>query len=208
MGAMTKLRRWAEPIDLKDADRLFNRFVRNVSRSRSSGAGSTRREDNTTVVASPNRPPRREDEETATIRTHPDEVPLAEITKRRLLGQQELDTFMDDQERKGFLVELTALYRHGHLDDVVAEVERVRSRFPSDVELHGALADFFLDRGDLPRAVELLFFMVDAYFERADVAAARRCLERVRALDPENRRLRSFEKLIHVEVASRSPKRD
>jgi hypothetical protein len=205
---MTKLRKWAEPIDVKDAERCFSRFVRHVTRSRGSGGGAEGRTDDTTVVASPNRPPRREDEDTTTIRTTLDEPSVNEISKRRLLGQPDIGAFMDAQDRKSFLVALTALYRHGHLEDVAAEVERVRSTYSSDVELHGALADFFLERGDLPRAVDLLFFMIDAYFERADVAAARRCLERVRALDPGHRRLKSFEKILTVEVASRSARRE
>lgn len=193
-----KLRRWTDPIDVKDAERLFSRFVRNVSRSRHGKVTNAAREDDTTVVSGPNRPARRDDEETATIRHVVEERPIAEITKRRLLGQEELDGALSDTERKSFLLELAALYRHGHIEDVVEEVERIRSKHPNDVELHGALADFFLERGDLPRAVELLFFMVNAHFERADAEAAKRCLERVRALDPENRRLRRFEKLLRA----------
>ena len=103
---------------------------------------------------------------------------------------------MTDEERRDLLLQLSALYRHGHIDDVLGELEAVRRKHSFDVELHGALADFFLERGDVPRATELLFGMVDAHFERKDSAAARRCLERVRSIDPDNRRLRRFEKLL------------
>ncbi len=120
-----------------------------------------------------------------------------EIGKRRLLGLNEVDSALTDEARRQLVVELRALYRHGHVEDVVAELERVRSKFPADVELHGMLADFFLDRGDLLRAVEMLFCLVDAYFERADASATRRCLERIKFLDPENHRLQNFEKLLN-----------
>ena len=94
------------------------------------------------------------------------------------------------------LVELTALYRHGHMEDVVHELENVLSRYPNDIELIGSLADFFLGHGNLPRAIEMLFSMINVYFERADIPAARRCLERIRMLEPENQRLRKFEGLL------------
>jgi hypothetical protein len=53
-----------------------------------------------------------------------------------------------------------------------------------------------MDRDDIPKAIELLFFMVDAHFENADVEAAKGCLQRVESLDPTNRRLKRFAKLL------------
>ncbi len=189
---MKKLRRWSDPVDEKAAERHFARFVRRVSHARRAGKG----EDPTTVVTSPNRPARREDEETATIRQHVGPAEAEPPERRRLLGRGPVEGAMPEAERRSFLVELAALYRHGHFEDVALEVDRARRRYPTDVELHGGLTDFFLDRGHLERAIELLFSMVDAHFESADVAAAKRCLERVAALDPDNRRLKRFEKLL------------
>lgn len=121
---------------------------------------------------------------------------MDEVRSRRLLGREDLEQMMDPDDRKKLLVELTALYRHGHLDNVEAELERVRSKFPFDVELFGSLADFFLERGDLPRATEHLFSMVNVYFEKADVAAAKRCLNRVKVLDPDNQRLQKYKRIL------------
>lgn len=190
--------------DAEQAERLLASFVRNVTRARRSfGGGEAGSDDATNVVTPPRRPRRRRDEATTPFHKVVEEPSLTRLSRRRLLGQEDLETSMDEATRTKFFVELAALYRHGHIDDVVAELERVRRSHPFDVELHGRLADFFLERGDLPRAVDLLFGMVGAYFERRDGDSARRCLERVRAIDPENRRLRSYEKLLRAEGAAR-----
>jgi tetratricopeptide (TPR) repeat protein len=190
---MSKLLIWADPVDRLQAERHFARFVRNASRRRR-GAGQSA--EPTTLVSAPTRPKRKADDQTTTIHHDTDTPDVDEIRKRRLLGQTELDSTLTDEVRRRLVLEMTALYKHGHVEDVLAELERVRSLHPSDAELHGALADFFLERGDLLRAVEMLFYLVDAYFERADGEAARRCLERIQALDPDNRRLQRFEKLL------------
>jgi thioredoxin-like negative regulator of GroEL len=192
---MGKSRQWADPVDPKQAERLFGRFVRHVTRLQRDGT-SEGRDDATRRVASPILPPRRSDEETATIRNVFESPNMEEVRSRRLLGKDDLDQTLDATDRKKLLVELKALYRHGHVDNVVAEMERVQSKYPLDAELLGSLADFFLERGDLPRTTELLFSMVNVHFENADVAAAKRCLNRVKVLDPENQRLQKYRKFL------------
>lgn len=191
---MAKLLTWTEPVDRLHAERHFARFVRNTARKRH---GPEPAAETTTLVASSQRPKRKANDATTTFNQQGSGAPdVDEVRTRRLLGQSELDASLTDEARRRLVVEMSALYTHGHVDDVIAELERVRSQHPADVELHGALADFFLDRGDLSRAVEMLFHLVDGYFEKADADAARRCLERIQALDPENRRLQRFEKLL------------
>jgi thioredoxin-like negative regulator of GroEL len=190
---MAKLLSWTEPIDRLHAERHFARFVRNASRKRH---GPESNVEATTFVASSQRPKRKANDATTTINHAASQPDIDEVRTRRLLGQNELDACLTDEARRRLVVEMSALYTHGHVDDVASELERVRSLHPADVELHGALADFFLERGDLVRAVEMLFHLVDGYFEKADANAARRCLERIQALDPENRRLQRFEKLL------------
>ena len=192
---MSQKRTWAEPVDRVHAERLFSRFVRNSLRKRrvSEGVSGT---EATTLVAAPTRPKRRVNEATTAMHRSADDLDVDEVRRRRLLGQDALDGSLNDEDRHKLVLEMKALYKHGHVEDVVAEIDRVRSKYPTDVELYGQLGDFFLDRGDLVRAVDMLFCMVDANFERADAVAARRCLERIKALDPENRRLQRFEKLM------------
>lgn len=190
---MGKLLTWAEPVDRLHAERHFAKFVRNTARKRH---GPEPAAEATTLVAAAQRPKRKANDATTTINQAAGAPDVSEVRTRRLLGQSELDASLTDEARRRLVVEMSALYTHGHVEDVIAELERVRSQHPADVELHGALADFFLERGDLPRAVEMLFHLVDGYFEKADAEAARRCLERIQALDPENRRLQRFEKLL------------
>lgn len=192
---MNLRRTWAEPVESVDAERLFSRFVRSVLR-RQKTSTVRRGAEATTMVSAPTRPQRRVNDATAAIYRSANDPDIAEIRKRRLLGQYELDATLAEDERRKLVVEMAALYKHGHVDDVTSELERVKSRYPMDIELSGMLGDFFLGRGDLARAVEMLFSMVDAYFERADPDAARRCLERIKALDPENQRLQRFQKVM------------
>lgn len=192
---MSHKRTFAEPVDGVHAERLFGRFVRSVLRRQETSKLRSGTE-TTTMVSAPTRPQRQVNEATAAMYRSVDDPDIVEVRKRRLLGQNELDATLSDDERRKLVVEMSALYKHGHVDDVATELDKVKSRFPMDIELSGMLGDFFLDRGDLTRAVEMLFTMVDAYFERADPNAARRCLERIKALDPENRRLQRFDKVM------------
>ena len=198
---MSKLRRWTDPIDPVQAEQHFGRFIKTFTRTHRAEGD----EDVTTLVSSPNRPPRRSDEATATFRHDVDAPDLAALRTRRLLGQDEVDGALAESERRRLIVELKALHRHGHIDDVVAELERARSRYPTDVELHGALADFFLEQGDLPRATEMLFALLNAFFERADLEAARRCLERIRSLDPRQSPAQELREDARPLTADRSP---
>jgi len=190
---MNELRgRAQEKVASEDADRLLARFVRNVTRARRAGDGDG--------DPGARGRKRRSDESTEPVIKNVEETSLSRVATRRLLGQDDPGASMSDEARRTFMVELSALYRHGHIDDVSAEVEAARSRFPADVTLIASLADFFLERKDTRRGVEMLFAMVDAHFERRDPEAARRCLGRVQQIDPENRRLRSFEKLLRPDA--------
>ncbi len=189
--------RRAGRITIEEADRLLARFVRNVNLSRRGARDKPPPSTPPAIVVSKASPRRRSDEKTRPFEAPKQDTGLSRVRRRRLLGFNDGggDT-LDATKRRGMLIELAALYRHGHIDDVVAEVERFRSRFPFDVELHAALVEFFLERGDRARSIDLLYGMVDAHFERRDASAARKCLERVRELDPENRRLARFDKLL------------
>ncbi len=182
-----------DSVDITQAERLFAHFVRSVTRSRK--APSSADGDVTAVVSPPTKSKRRIDDDTAPIQQMMMEASIEDVP-RRLLGLANSAGCMSDAERQRLLVEIAALYRCGHQSDVVAEVERVRSGYPDDLELHGALAEFFFERGDIDRAMDLMFAMVDIFFERRDLNAARRCIERIRTLDPENKRICKFENLL------------
>lgn len=86
------------------------------------------------------------------------------------------------------LADMAVLLRYAHQGEVSQRLEVLLQRYPNDLLLLRRVAEFHLETGSEELAMESLFKLASALFERQNVVGMRQALEQVLVLDPKNKR--------------------
>lgn len=86
------------------------------------------------------------------------------------------------------LSDMAVLLRYGHEAQVRQELDALRARYPQDLLLARRIAEFYVANGRAALALEQLFALATALFERRNIEGMRQALEQVLVIEPSNER--------------------
>ena len=137
------------------------------------------------------------------VNVHVPEEPPHERSEDGLTPSGELDRILTD---------MAVLLRYGHESQVRRSLEVLRLKYPEDLILTRRSAEFYVANTRPDLAVEQLFTLVTALFERRNVEGMRQALEQVLVIDPTNERARRLVTLLEQrpsgeDVAKKSSRR-
>lgn len=107
------------------------------------------------------------------------EAPPHERSEDGLAPSGELDRILTD---------MAVLLRYGHESQVRRSLEVLRLKYPQDLILTRRFAEFYVVNARPDLAVEQLFTLATALFERRNVEGMRQALEQVLVIDPTSER--------------------
>ncbi len=107
------------------------------------------------------------------------EAPPHERSEDGLAPSGELDRILTD---------MAVLLRYGHESQVRRSLEVLRLKYPQDLILTRRFAEFYVANARPDLAVEQLFTLATALFERRNVEGMRQALEQVLVIDPTSER--------------------
>ncbi|UJR80838.1 hypothetical protein [Sandaracinus amylolyticus] len=105
------------------------------------------------------------------------------------------------------LADMDVLLRYGHASQVGAELESLRLVYPRDLLLLRRIAELYVVHDMRGAALEALFALAHALFERRNVEGMKQALEQVRVLDPSNGRAARLLALLARRPESQPPPR-
>ncbi|AKF06552.1 hypothetical protein [Sandaracinus amylolyticus] len=105
------------------------------------------------------------------------------------------------------LADMDVLLRYGHAAQVGAELESLRLVYPRDLLLLRRIAELYVAHEMRGAALEALFALAHALFERRNVEGMKQALEQVRVLDPDNGRAARLLALLARRPESQPPSR-
>jgi len=103
-------------------------------------------------------------------------------------GETGEDGQMPTRELDQILSDMQVLLRYGHAEQVRGRLEQLGRAYPEDLLLLRRIAEFHVEHGETPAALDALFGLARKLFERRNVEGMRQALEQVLVLDPGNRR--------------------
>jgi len=115
------------------------------------------------------------------------EAPPHERSEDGLTPSGELDRILTD---------MAVLLRYGHESQVRRALEVLRLKYPHDLILTRRFAEFYVANARPDLAVEQLFTLATALFERRNVEGMRQALEQVLLVDPTSERARRLVTLL------------
>lgn len=118
---------------------------------------------------------------------HVPEAPPHERSEDGLAPSGELDRILTD---------MAVLLRYGHESQVRRSLEVLRLKYPQDLILTRRFAEFYVANARPDLAVEQLFTLATALFERRNVEGMRQALEQVLVIDPASERARRLVTLL------------
>ncbi len=119
-------------------------------------------------------------------------IPDVEAARRKKEGTAVVEGGEDGQmptrQLDQILADMAVLLRYGHADQVRERLGDLRRTYPEDLLLLRAIAEFFVENEVKDAALDTLFVLAGALFERRNLEGMRQALEQVRVLDPDNER--------------------
>lgn len=92
------------------------------------------------------------------------------------------------EEIEKIVAELKMLFKHNLYTEAISYLEKVVSQYPHDIPLQRSLVELLLLYRERDKAVELLFNIVQLYFEQHNIVAMKRTIQEILNLDPTNKR--------------------
>lgn len=117
----------------------------------------------------------------------PPEPPVPEGSEDGQMPAGELDRVLADMQ---------VLLRYGHRSEVTRRLDELLARYPNDLLLLKRIAEFHLEAGEREQAIDRLFKLASALFERRNVHGMRQAIEQVRRIDRDNPRAAKLLKLL------------
>ena len=124
------------------------------------------------------------------------EAPPHERSEDGLTPSGELDRILTD---------MAVLLRYGHESQVRRSLEVLRLKYPQDLILTRRFAEFYVANARPDLAVEQLFTLATALFERRNVEGMRQALEQVLVIEPTSERARRLLTLLEQRPSGEAP---
>jgi hypothetical protein len=121
-----------------------------------------------------------------------DEVPRPEAPPH----ERSEDGLAPSGELDRILTDMAVLLRYGHEAQVRRCLDALRTKYPQDLILTRRFAEFYVANARPDLAVEQLFTLASALFERRNVEGMRQALEQVLRIDANNDRARRLMTLL------------